>query len=142
MMETSAKQVLVILGPGCSRCHSPHKHTLVIETIEDHEKRGWKPRGTRRTTERSRCPTCAAMFESARSAISIECPDALCATCGATHEYAFTVEQIDARGREFSFQASVHCNACDTTKRLAEVIDDPLKVKRLEVKVNGIVSER
>ena len=82
------------------------------------------------------------MFECVRSAVEIQCQDPSCPNCNTPFEQEFKVEQIDAQGREFSFRASVHCIQCDTRKNLAEVIEDPLKLKRLEVKLSGIVTER
>ena len=89
-------------------------------------------------TERKRCATCARMFEVAQCAVAIECHDHACPICGTPHDVEYRTEQIDAHGSEFSFQASLYCSKCDTKKGVAGVLDDLLKLKKVDVRLTGV----
>jgi RecJ-like exonuclease len=141
-METSSESVLVVERPSSCTCGYHGKHSVTVESVEQHDGVGWKVRGKGRITVQCHCPLCGAMCDAVRTEIPIECHSYACPKCGRSQNLKYKIKKIDAQGNNFSFEAEIYCPTCGWKKSFAQALKSIFRLKKLEIKVTGVSLER
>jgi hypothetical protein len=124
----------------CPDCGADDAFTLSVQKITTKDSTGWMLNGTGAVL--CTCPACGAMFNAVRYRIPIECGSFDCPTCHRYENLQYRVTQIDAAGRDFTFEADIVCRSCSTQRTIFHALKNILTIKKLEVKVDGISVER